>query len=189
MTIIQTLLILGTIKGHPKTSRFVRRHDATSHERVYHWHAELWDVPFVHLRDVTLQQDNAQPHVARICKQFLETEYIPVLLWPIYSSDMSAIENVWDLLDHQVRQHFAIPGNVLELCTALEEEWDYILQATIDNLAGSMRRRCRPYCTARGHWRTYQILMALFVVAHWISVCKMFELCYMMIHKCIFKIY
>ena len=36
-------------------SRFVRRRnatDATCHERVYHWQAECWDVPFAHLRDV-----------------------------------------------------------------------------------------------------------------------------------------
>ena len=52
------------------------------------------------------------------------------------------------------------------------------------------------YCTGQ---RTYQILscefrhmtyvlMALFVIVHWISVWKMFELCYIMIHKCILKI-
>ena len=141
-------------------SRFVKRHnatDATSHEIMYNWHAGCWDVPFVHLHDVTLQQDNARPHVARICTQFLETEHVPVLPWPAYSPDMSAIEHVWDLLDRQVRQRVAIPGNVHQLRTALQEEWDNIPQATIDNLAVSMRRRCRPYYTARCHWRTYQI--------------------------------
>ena len=183
-----------------------------SHERVYHWYAECWDVPFVHQHDVTLQQDTARPHVARICTQFRETEHVPVLPWHAYSPDISAIEHVWDLLqvnnvllfleismnsslpftryvchrayvwdllDRRVRQRVAIPGN--ELRTALQEEWDIIPQATIDNLAGSIRRGCRPYCPARCHWRTYQILscefrhippphpyvlMALFVIVH-----------------------
>ena len=47
VTIIQTLLILGTPTGHPKMSRFVRRRnatDATSDEGACHWHAECWGV-------------------------------------------------------------------------------------------------------------------------------------------------
>ncbi|KAJ8370550.1 hypothetical protein SKAU_G00105780 [Synaphobranchus kaupii] len=49
-------------------------------------------VPFVRLHDVTLQQDNARPHVARVCAQLLEAEHVPVLPWPAYSPDMSPIE-------------------------------------------------------------------------------------------------
>uniref|UniRef100_A0A8C9XX23 Tc1-like transposase DDE domain-containing protein n=1 Tax=Sander lucioperca TaxID=283035 RepID=A0A8C9XX23_SANLU len=51
-----------------------------------------------------LQHDNAQPHVARICTQFLEAENIPVLAWPAYSPDRSPIEHVWDALDRRIRQ-------------------------------------------------------------------------------------
>ncbi len=39
------------------------------------------------------------PHVSTICTQFLEVENIPVLVWPVYSPDMSPIEHVWDALD------------------------------------------------------------------------------------------
>ncbi|KAM6924938.1 protein FAM50A [Xenentodon cancila] len=42
-------------------------------------------VLFVHLHDFTFQHDNAQPHVARICMQFLEAERIPGFDWPAYS--------------------------------------------------------------------------------------------------------
>ncbi len=35
-------------------------------------------VPFIHDHHLMLQHDNAWPHVARICTQFLETENIPV---------------------------------------------------------------------------------------------------------------
>ncbi len=35
-------------------------------------------VPFIHDHHLMLQHDNARPHVARICTQFLETENIPV---------------------------------------------------------------------------------------------------------------
>ncbi len=54
-------------------------------------------VPFIHDHHLMLQHDNARPHVARICTQFLEAENIPVLAWPAYSQDMSPIEHVWVL--------------------------------------------------------------------------------------------
>ncbi len=37
---------------------------------------------FIHNHHLMLQHDNAQPHVARICTQFLETENILVLEVP-----------------------------------------------------------------------------------------------------------
>ena len=89
----------------------------------------------------------ALPHVARICTQFLEA--VPVLPWPAYSPDMLPIEHVWDALDWHVRQQVPVPGNIQQLCTAIEEECDNILQATINSLINSMRRRCR---IAWGKW-------------------------------------
>ncbi len=56
-------------------------------------------VSFIHDHHLMLQHDNAWPHVARICTQFLEAENIPVIVWPAYLLDMSPIEHVWDTLD------------------------------------------------------------------------------------------
>ncbi len=69
-------------------------------------------VPFIHDHHLMLQHDNARPHVARICTQFLEAENIPVLAWPAYSPDMSPIEHVWDALDRRIRQHVPVPANI-----------------------------------------------------------------------------
>ncbi len=70
----------------------------------YWWHFECTEIPWrdpeahcwaIHPRHhLMLQHDNARPHVARICTQFLEAENIPVLAWPAYSPDMSPIEHV-----------------------------------------------------------------------------------------------
>ncbi len=49
-------------------------------------------VPFIHDHRLMLQHDNAQPHVTRICTQFLEAENVPVLAWQAYSPGMSPIE-------------------------------------------------------------------------------------------------
>ena len=50
-------------------------------------------IPFLQQHNLALQQDNARPHVARICQVFLA-----------YSPDLSPIEHLWDQLDRQVRQ-------------------------------------------------------------------------------------
>ncbi|KAL0159085.1 hypothetical protein M9458_047161, partial [Cirrhinus mrigala] len=90
-------------------------------------------VPFIHDHHLMLQHDNAWPHVARICTQFLEAENIPVLAWPTYSPDMSPIVHVWDALDWRIRQRVPVPANVQQLRTAIEEEWTNIPQGTINN--------------------------------------------------------
>jgi transposase len=82
--------------------------------------------------------DNARPHIALICTQFLEAENIPVLPCPAFPPDMSPIEHVWDALDRRVRQRVPVPANIQQLRTAIEEEWDNITQATINNLINSM---------------------------------------------------
>ncbi|KAL0181968.1 hypothetical protein M9458_021343 [Cirrhinus mrigala] len=95
-------------------------------------------VPFIHDHHLMLQHDNARPHVARICTQFLEAENIPVLAWPAYSPDMSPIERV------------PVPANIQQLRTAIEEEWTNSPQSTINNLINSMQRRCVALCEANG---------------------------------------
>ncbi len=74
-------------------------------------------VPFIHDHHLMLQHDNAQPHVARICTQFLEAENIPVLAWPAYSPDMSPLEHVWKALDRRIRQR--VPSAYPRLLGAL----------------------------------------------------------------------
>ncbi len=75
-------------------------------------------VLFIHDHHLMLQHDNAQPHVARICTQFLEAENIPVLAWPAYSPDM----------DRRIRLRVPVPANIQQLHTAIEEEWTSIPQ-------------------------------------------------------------
>ena len=115
-------------------------------------------VPFIHDHHLMLQHDNARPHVARICTQFLEAENIPVLAWPAYSPDMSPIEHVWDALDRRIRQRVPVPANIQQLRTAIEEEWTNIPQATINNLINSMRRRCVALREANGGHTRYWLV-------------------------------
>ena len=60
-------------------------------------------VPFLQQHNLTLQQDNTPPHVARICTAYLQTHNIDVLPWPAFSPDLSPIEYLWDELDRRMR--------------------------------------------------------------------------------------
>ncbi|ROL53104.1 Transposable element Tc1 transposase [Anabarilius grahami] len=110
---------------------------------------------FSHEHTESPHHDNARPHVARICTQFLEAENIPVLAWPAYSPDMSPIKHVWDALDRRIRQRVPVPANIQQLRTAIEDEWTNIPQATINNLINSMRRRCVGLREANGGYTRY----------------------------------
>ena len=48
-------------------------------------------VPLVQQCHLILQQDNARPHVARVCQDFLANNNIVPLNWPPYRPDLSPI--------------------------------------------------------------------------------------------------
>ena len=51
-----------------------------------------------------LMHDNARPHFARICRQFLNRNNVDVLPWPAVSPpDMNPIGHIWDYLGRKVR--------------------------------------------------------------------------------------
>ena len=70
-------------------------------------------VPFLqrHGPAILMHNDNARPHVARICRQFLNRNNVNVLPWPALSPDMNPTEHIWDSLGRKVRGR----GNVHNL--------------------------------------------------------------------------
>ena len=76
-------------------------------------------VPLVQQHQMTFQHDNARPHVARVCQDFLANNNIVPLDWPPYSPDLSPIEHLWDELDRHVRRRRNTPtlsGNCEQHC-------------------------------------------------------------------------
>ncbi len=79
-------------------------------------------LPFVQQHHVTLQQDNARAHVARLSMDFLNDNNIEVMRWPAYSPDLSPIEHLWDVLDRRIRKRHNPPTSLPTLQRAFQEE-------------------------------------------------------------------
>ncbi|KFM63069.1 Transposable element Tcb1 transposase, partial [Stegodyphus mimosarum] len=92
-----------------------------------------------------LMDDNARPHRADIVDDYLESEGIARMAWPAYSPDLNPIENLWDALGRAVSSHFPPPATLIELETALQEEWRLLNSAVVDHLIESM---------VTSHWTT-----------------------------------
>ncbi|KAI4891562.1 hypothetical protein NFI96_008853, partial [Prochilodus magdalenae] len=78
-----------------------------------------------------LVHNNARPHVARVCRQFLESEGIYTIDCPTGSPDLNPIEHLWDIMFHSIRRHRGALQTVQELSDALVQIWEEIPQETI----------------------------------------------------------
>ena len=84
--------------------------------------------------------DNAMPHVARICRQFLNRNNVNVLPWPAVSPDMNPIEHICDYLGRKVRPRGNV-HNLRDLKNALIQEWNNIPEVVFRRYVRSMRGR------------------------------------------------
>ena len=96
-------------------------------------------VPLVQQRNLILQQDNARPHVARVCQDYLANNNIAPLAWPPYSPDLTPIEHMWDELDRRVRKRRNPPATLAQLRNALIDEWNNIPMRTVNALVNSIQ--------------------------------------------------
>ena len=66
-------------------------------------------LPFSQRHHVTLQDDNARPHRARIIQQFLQQNKVDHLDWPARFPDLTPMVHFWDILGQRVRQRVPRP--------------------------------------------------------------------------------
>ncbi|GFU93306.1 transposable element Tcb1 transposase [Trichonephila clavipes] len=85
-----------------------------------------------------LMDNNARPHRADIIDDYLESEGIARMAWTAYLSDLNPIENLWDTLGRAVSSRFPPPATLIELETALQEEWRLLNSAVVGHLIESM---------------------------------------------------
>ncbi|UYV65822.1 hypothetical protein LAZ67_3005564 [Cordylochernes scorpioides] len=100
------------------------------------------------------QQDNARPHTARISQQALQD--VQMLPWPPYSTDLSPIEHVWDIIGRRLHA-LPQPRSEDELWQMVEREWRAIPQDAIRTLIDSLPRRVAACIAVRGNEIIYQL--------------------------------
>ena len=100
-----SVMIWGGICGRQKTRLLVINDNLTA-QRYRDRVLAREVVPFVNQNGpgLTIQQDNARPHTARIVQVYLRRRHVNVLPWPAKSPDFSPIEHIWDELGRKVRK-------------------------------------------------------------------------------------
>jgi transposase len=95
------------------------------------------------------QQDNAPVHTAKVAKNALKDAKVKMLPWPAYSPDLNPIENLWSVMERNLRNRNP-PGSITELRRMLREEWNSLSQDMLRDLIESMPRRVRAVIDANG---------------------------------------
>ncbi|GFX25699.1 transposable element Tcb1 transposase [Trichonephila clavipes] len=81
--------------------------------------------------------DNVRPYRVDIWSVWV-SEGIARKAWPTYSPDLIPIENLWDALVRAVSSRSPPPATLIELETALHEEWRLLNSAVVDHPIESM---------------------------------------------------
>ena len=125
-----SVMVWGGIMGRRKTNLIVVQGNLNAQGYINQI-LLLEAVPFLQRHGpAILMHDKARPHVARICRQFLNRNNVNVLPWPAVSLDMNPIEHIWDYLDRKVRARGNI-HNLRDLENALNQEWNNIPNVVI----------------------------------------------------------
>ncbi|UYV77104.1 hypothetical protein LAZ67_14003317, partial [Cordylochernes scorpioides] len=94
--------------------------------------------------NLILIDDNARPHRARLVNEYLQSENIRRMNWPARSPDLNPIEHVWDALGRRIGARHPSPRTLVELRTALLEEWgllplDFLQSLMVETRSGKMQ--------------------------------------------------
>ena len=100
-------------------------------------------------------QDNAPCHTARLVKDFLAQENVPVLPWPAQSPDLNPIENLWALIKRKLASEFSTPKTRSELISNVETICNGISPELCQNLSDSMTNRLKEVLQNKGNSTSY----------------------------------
>lgn len=103
--------------------------------------------------DSIFQQDNATCHTAQSTTAWLQSHNITVMgkgIWPANSPDLNPIENLWSILEEELKCEKTPPPNLASLEKSLQAAWSRIKPETLTNLIMSMPDRVKSVIRAKG---------------------------------------
>lgn len=99
------------------------------------------------------QQDNDPKHTSRLARTFPSDHDVQLLTWPPQSPDLNPIENLWELIDREVRKKK--PSNLKQLEKIIKLEWESIPLDLIRSLVDSMPSRLKEVISNNGYATKY----------------------------------
>ena len=114
--------------------------DKTVYKKILVYHAK----PAMNtLRASVFQQDNDPKQTALTILSYLNGNLWTgeLMNWPPQSPDLNPIENLWSIVDNNVRMRAKYPTNFDQLLNILQEEWSGLDTSLLKKLVGSMPKR------------------------------------------------
>ncbi|GFX31620.1 transposable element Tcb1 transposase [Trichonephila clavipes] len=149
------IMVWGGIGYHSRTP-LVRITGTLNSQRYISEVLEPVVLPYLQdLVTAIFQEDNAQPHVARIVQRFFVNHQIELLPWPSRSPDLSPIENMWSMVAQRLTQITSPAATPDQLWQRVEDGWSAVPQEHIQSLSESMPRPAAAVISSNGSYSGY----------------------------------